>query len=74
MNTPTLAPAATTDQYPELTALPMVLTVQQLAEVLHVSQDLIRDHCIDGRIPHITLGDRRRIPRHVVLALLSAQS
>lgn len=56
------AKSASIDDYPELATYPMVLTVQEVAKVLRVSPDTIRDRCIAGSINHVTLGNRRRIP------------
>lgn len=66
-----LIPAPSIDAYPELAGYPMVLTITEVADLLRVSPDLIRDRCIAGTIQHLTLGNRRRIPRSEVLRLLS---
>lgn len=57
--------------YPELDTLPLVLTVAETAALLKISPDLVRDYCLSGRLPHIMLGDRRRIPRHVIHRMLT---
>lgn len=66
-------PTSGDDPYPELSGYPMVLTTQEVAEILRVSDDAIRDRCLNGSIKHITLGNRRRIPRSEVARLLTTE-
>lgn len=59
------------DPYPELSKYPMVLTIQEVAAILRVSDEAIRQRCVKGSIRFVTLGSRRRIPRSEVLRLLT---
>ncbi len=53
--------------------LPLVLTVEETAEVLRISRGSAYEGIRTGEIPHVRIGRTIRIPRHALLTFLGAQ-
>lgn len=54
--------------------IPPVLTVKQLAELLHVGKHTAYELARSDRLEVIKIGNKIRIPRHSVLKLLGAEN
>lgn len=51
---------------------PELLTVTEVSALLRLSQRTIYNHCKDGRIRHIRVGDRILIKRQTVDEILAS--
>lgn len=56
----------------EKTALPEVLTVDEVATALRISRGLAFAAVRDGTIPHVRIGRRILVPRASLTALLTS--
>ncbi len=50
--------------------LPLVLTVEEAAEVLRISRGSAYEAIRANEIPHVRIGRTIRVPRHALLSLL----
>lgn len=55
---------------PEVRALPALLSITELSELLDMPRHVIRDHVAAGRIPSTTFGDHKKAKRYVSVAAL----
>ncbi len=61
-----------TDTSAELSDLPVMLKVRQVAEVLGVSDQTVYQMLREGRIPSMRAGSRYLIPKHRLVAMIEA--
>jgi excisionase family DNA binding protein len=54
--------------------LPALLTVQELADFLHVGKNVAYEQCHRPGIPVVRIGKQQRIPRDALLRWLDAQA
>jgi excisionase family DNA binding protein len=50
--------------------LPLVLTVEEMAEVMRISRGSAYEAIRTGAVPHVRIGRTIRVPRKALLALL----
>jgi excisionase family DNA binding protein len=53
-----------------MTDLPLVLTVEEMAEVMRISRGSAYEAIRTGAVPHVRIGRTIRVPRKALLALL----
>ena len=53
-----------------LTEYPAVLTVSEVASILHVTPPTVRKHIKENDLPHVKIGKLVRIPKNSLLAFL----
>ena len=54
-----------------LADLPLVLTVEEVADVLRISRGAAYDGVRSGSIPSVRVGRTIRVPRHALAAMLA---
>jgi excisionase family DNA binding protein len=52
----------------------LTLTAAEAAELLGVSANTVYRHALQGKLPHVRIGDRLLFPRRELEAWLSAQA
>lgn len=60
--------------YTDYTNLPLILTVEQLAEVLSIGRNTAYDLVRSGQIRSVRVGRQIRIPRDALIDFLSQNS
>lgn len=64
-------------QAPEVAGMleeaPDLLTVQNIAEVLQVSEQSARAYCRAGMLPHVQIGRRLYVPKAQLVAFIEAE-
>lgn len=59
-------------EYTDLKEIPLVLSVDQLADVLHIGRNNAYDLIRSGRIKSVRIGRQIRIPKDALLEFLAA--